>query len=212
MHRNIPSIEDALVAARKAGIIIFSSASNAGLREYITFPARLSQIVFCIGAATAEGKESKISPTQLGIEKYSALGEGVKGAKSTCLLPSSESKVTESSSALTSSDIKEQDLYIRKDGTSTATPIAAGIAVLLIEYTREIGNKYFSKKDERFENMRKLFIAMSAPSKGLAYRHLSLSHLFNKQESGNRLRNKFRNILSHDAGQKVHCFPTNGRP
>jgi hypothetical protein len=191
-------VEEALVQARTEGIIIFASASNAGLHESITFPARLSQIVFCIGAATVEGKDSKFSPPQLGIEKYSALGEGVKGAKSST--PSSKSQLAGHSLPL-SSELQAQDLYVRKDGTSTSTPIACGIAVLLMTYARELSNKYFGQNADRFENFRKLFIAMSVPSKGLPYRYLSLSHLF-MEESQKELRNKFHRILKLPAGQK----------
>jgi subtilisin family serine protease len=120
MQKDVPTIATALNRALKEGILIFASASNSGAKYPITFPARLHGI-FCTGSADGLGAPSPFNPPFEGEEKYSALGEAVSGA---C-----------------TGDLSHQFGYhaatktIRRDGTSTATPLAAGITALLIDYT-----------------------------------------------------------------------------
>ena len=68
---------------------------------------------------------------------------------------------------------KEQT--IRRNGTSTATPIAAGIAALFVDYAWQ-----FMDTDDAwdYENMRKLFIRMSKATIEKDYRYLAPWSLF----------------------------------
>ena len=75
-------------------------------------------MVLCIGAADGMGNRSDFTSYKSGVEKYTALGVAVNGAK----VPFYEDKKL---------------LEVRRSGSSTATPIAAGIAALLIDYTRQ---------------------------------------------------------------------------
>ena len=129
-----------------------------GANDRITFPAKLHGI-FCIGSADTYGNRSPFSPPFEGEEKYSALGEAVSAA---CPVSLSHKPGYDKSKQT-----------IRRDGTSTATPIAAGIAALLIDFTRQ-----FMDGIDTYENMRKLFIGMSEATVGKDYRYLALTYLF----------------------------------
>lgn len=121
---DITPIKEGLQRAYDMGIIILASASNEGAHKEITFPARL-ETVFCIGAANGMGASSDINPEYAGVEKYSTLGEGVSGAY-VFQGPGSSQK---------------HDTTSRRTGTSIATPIAAGIAAIFLDYTREISDE-----------------------------------------------------------------------
>src|SRR5437773_12144718 len=99
-------IERALIKAHKANILIIASASNEGANDPITFPANLP-IVLCIGAADGKGNRSEFTSYKSGVEKYSALGVAVSGAKASA------------------TDEVIGPLKERRDGTSTAAPVAA---------------------------------------------------------------------------------------
>jgi Subtilase family len=117
--------------------------------DQIAFPARLRQYVICIGAAHGDGKTASITAEDTEFQGYAVPGIGVCGASI---------KRTSSWGGYTTK---------RKDGTSSATPIAAGIAALFIEYSR--GNNLGEARSH--ENMLKLFSAMSAET-GDTYRFL----------------------------------------
>ena len=177
MREGSPRIASALNEALKSGILVFASASNVGANDRITFPANIHG-VFCIGSADSYGNRSPFSPPFEGEEKYSALGEAVSAACPAGL------------SQKPGYDRAKQT--IRRDGTSTATAITAGIAALLIDFTRQLG-----KRADTYENMRKLFIGMSEATVGKDYRYLALSYLF---EPGKDARAFIKRVISHPAG------------
>jgi Subtilase family len=142
------------------GVIILASASNQGANHPITFPARLKNIVFCIGAADGKGNPAAFNPPFIGEEKYSALGEAVLGA-----VPGNQ--------------------YRRKDGTSTATPIAAGIAAVLIDFTRQFMD--MPKGPDIYQTMRKLFIKMSEATVEQSYRYLAPWYLINPEQDSRKV-------------------------
>ena len=107
---DIATIREALQEAHQRGILILASASNSGANDPITFPANLPTVL-CIGAADGMGNRTY----KFGVEKYMALGMAVNGASVTF----------------------KNGLDGRRSGSSTATPVAAGIAALLIDYTHQ---------------------------------------------------------------------------
>jgi hypothetical protein len=88
----------------------------------------------------------------------------------------------------------------RYNGTSTATPIAAGIAALFIDYTRQLPNQVKGKS--RHENMLKLFSKMSQEYPGETYRFLTPWLLLS--EHGELRRSEIQTTL--DAGTRVSYF------
>jgi subtilisin family serine protease len=156
---NHPRIESALINAYRKNIIILAAASNHGLMDRIAFPARFRDYVICIGAARGDGTTASLTAEDPEYQSYTAPGIGVLGAS-----------------------IKRSSFWggyttERKDGTSSATPIAAGIAALFIEYSSR--NNLGEARSH--ENMLKLFSAMSAET-GNAYRLLRPWTLLDEQK------------------------------
>src|SRR5437773_4736635 len=176
-------IERALIKAHKTNILIIASASNEGANDPITFPASLP-VVICIGAADGKGNRSEFTSYKSGVEKYTTLGIAVLGAK-----------------VSTISDVNEP-LQERRDGTSTAAPVAAGIATLLIEYTWHISEQT-NLDGTIHDNMRKLFLAMSAESQGQANRYLAPWSIFESEDESRR-RESIMKILKDPL--RIKCY------
>ena len=180
MHEDVPEIAHSLGNAKKQGIIVMASASNVGANYPITFPARLKNTVFCVGSADGKGSPSVFNPPFMGEEKFSALGEAVKGAR-----------FIQENADYPSDEV----LSVRRDGTSTAVPVAAGIAAFLIDYVQQFMDR--GKGDENYENIRKLFIKMSEATVEQSYRYLAPWYLFG---AGKNPRELIKNVLSKPAG------------
>jgi subtilisin family serine protease len=162
-----PRIKAALVNAHSKNIIILAAASNHGRMDQIAFPARLRDYVICIGAARGDGVTAVFTAEDPVFQSFTAPGKGVRGAG--VRRPSWFGGYTTE----------------RKDGTSTATPIAAGVAALFIEYTRR--NNYGDAGSH--ENMLKLFSAMSL-NFGETYRFLTPWSLLDEEKLKDALRNR----------------------
>jgi len=109
-------IRQAVKTATAADIIIFAAASNSGSQfphKRVAFPARLSGHVFSIRSATAQRKLADASPVpRAGEDNFAVLGEAITAAY-----------VGNKDSAYFS-------------GSSFATPVAAGIAALILEFSK----------------------------------------------------------------------------
>lgn len=190
----VKNIEDALIKARCSGTIIVAAAANHGQRHEIAFPARLEDCVICIGAADGNGSTAKFSAQDPELEKYSVPGEAVLAASidKMCNRNWFFSIFGDNFSCMCATK--------RYDGTSTATPIAAGIAALFIEYTRQFPNQV--KDKNRHENMLKLFSRMSKEYPTETYRFLTPWSLLS--EHGELWRSEIQTTL--DAGNPISYF------
>jgi hypothetical protein len=152
-YEGIEEIEEALIRAHNQNVIILAVASNEGDLNEVAFPTRLRDFVICIDAATGHGAIRDFTANDSNFQHYAALGIAVRGA------------------SLKDLWYRSNPTEIRR-GTSTATPIAAGIAALLIDFARRNDCKLKSHKA-----MLKLFAKFSRPKD--TYRVLASQQLSN---------------------------------
>ncbi|CAN9167536.1 unnamed protein product [Alternaria alternata] len=165
-------IRKAVKIATATDIIIFAAASNSGSHvpdKRVAFPARLSGHVLSIRSATAQRKLADASPVpRAGEDNFAVLGE-----------------------AITAADIRTEGIAYFS-GSSFATPVAAGIAALMLEFSKHrhrIPLKERGSSDEKYavpvkpeiqrilrsyEGIRRMFRYMStvndlAVTEGFAY-------------------------------------------
>jgi subtilisin family serine protease len=166
-----PVIERAITR----GVVVLAATHNEGAREWISFPANMEKVL-CIGAANGKGALADSTPVCGKGEKFSSLGVAVNGAtiadraQKRQAIPITETGVADFPSE-EEPPITYHKTMTRTDGSSTATPIAAGIAALFLEYIQQ-----FSTLDplKRGECIRKLFLKMSGtPNENDEYQFLA---------------------------------------
>ncbi|CZR60317.1 uncharacterized protein PAC_10213 [Phialocephala subalpina] len=135
-EQSVDVIDEAIRLADDKKVIMLAAASNEGGNNNIAWPARLAQVI-CIYATDSLGNRCDFTPTDSPRDdNFAVLGEAVKS----CWPPH-----------------KRQAGEVRKSGTSTATPIAAGIAAIVLEYVNLVlpqWDRELSKNDA--EMLRKL--------------------------------------------------------
>ena len=144
-------IKAAIRNAFHRGVIIFAAGGNSGAnpRNPILFPASLRQVI-CISSTDAFNKPSKFNPPAMADRTLSILGEAVTAA-----WPSSDGASTTSV----------------QSGSSIATPIAVGVAALILEYVRQPAAKQTEtvadqKRLNHSDQMRKVLHAMTNVNEG----------------------------------------------
>lgn len=144
-------IKAAIRNAFHRGVIIFAAGGNSGAnpRYPILFPASLRQVI-CISSTDAFNKPSKFNPPATADRTLSILGEAVTAA-----WPSSDGVSTTSV----------------QSGSSIATPIAVGVAALILEYVRQPAAKQTEivadqKRLNHSDQMRKVLHAMTNVNEG----------------------------------------------
>jgi subtilisin family serine protease len=113
----LPEVKHAIREAFHLGVSMFAAASNDGGLSTVAFPASLRQVI-CVNAYDGYGRPSNFNPEARPGTNLAVLGEFVEAAWP---LPRSDAQT------------------VRKAGTSVATPIAAGLAALILEYSRQDG-------------------------------------------------------------------------
>src|SRR5947207_1730959 len=129
----------ALERAIARGVAVLAATHNEGAKEWIAFPATMDNVL-CIGAANGNGVPADSTPLQGKKEKFSALGVAVNGATiAERILPHHQAIAVSEIGVAKLPELSETAPLIHKTmkragGSSTATPIAAGIAALFLEY------------------------------------------------------------------------------
>ena len=126
-----PNVKDILQvtceAAVDAGIAVFCAAGNSGPGERTIATPGVSPKVITVGASDDEDKVASFSsrgPTVNGDEKPDVVAPGVN-------IIAGRSKNTALGRVV-------DDYYVELSGTSMATPLAAGIALLMLEANRDL--------------------------------------------------------------------------
>jgi len=131
-----PEIDPALHYAAGKRVLLFAAASNnrANRDNSIGYPARAEDLVFCINSSNGQDERSRFSPhARAGRLNFSVVGECLKAA-----WPPDKCG-------------EDEQHYRVLSGTSCATPVAAGIAALVLEFSRrdDIDPPIINKEDLR---------------------------------------------------------------
>lgn len=133
-------LKKAIQMAYYDNVLLFAAASNHGGTLGPAFPAR-HENVFCIYGSDGLGNSSRTNPTASSIDSnFSTLGEAV-----------------ESSWPLDG----RRDGKLRKSGTSYATPVASGIAAVILLYARQNMSAEEAKKFKEYRMMRDMLYYIS---------------------------------------------------
>ena len=118
--QSVRDIQASILSAYQSSIIIFAAASNGGGNSGLAYPANQNEVI-CIGASDGKGNKSDFTPGPYpDMPNYATLGEGVVSS-----WPKSLSENGQQRTKLMS-------------GTSIATPIAVGIAAMVVDFLRQL--------------------------------------------------------------------------
>ena len=169
-----PEIEPVLEYATSKGVLLFAAASNNRANENnpIGYPARVRSRVFCINSSDGQGTKSRFSPRgQADRDNFSVVGEGLMAAWPLAKNNKERLKVM--------------------SGTSCGTPIAAGIAALILEFARQ---EFFDQLGhiinpipnaaslKRVAGMRKVLLCMTDGLTNGLYNYIRPRKLFCQEE------------------------------
>jgi hypothetical protein len=122
---SVSNIEKAIYYAKQNDIILLAAASNEGGNVDVSWPARMDEVI-CISASDGLGNKARFAPdSRRNKDNFIILGEDVMSS-----WPMHLNKMHE----------------VRKSGTSCATPIAAGIAAIVLE----LAGSYLHRNCESF--------------------------------------------------------------
>ena len=150
----IPAIETAI---RDANCLMFAAAANHGLNHDRAYPAKHDSVI-CIHSTDGRGQPSGFNPHYIKqSDNFSIVGEAINSAW------------------------PGEDEFMRKSGTSFATPVAAGLAAFVLEY----GAQNLQDEPDKLrrlrtrEGMKDIFRLMAVKVDG--YHYIRPWELFNRK-------------------------------
>ena len=145
----VPEIEKAIEYARRHNVLMLAAASNCGGTRKRTWPAR-SDAVLCIYATDGDGNKYGKNPTpESNKDNFAVLGDSVEALWPPSSLQGAARKV-------------------RKSGTSTATPICAAIAGIVMTALRQNEDSYVNSFEERYQERKRRTYQRKANALGKA--------------------------------------------
>lgn len=133
---SVRKIEEAIDFAEGKKIVMFAAASNTGGNGNIAWPARSDKVI-CIYPSDGYGDHCRFSPNPRDYsDNFMVLGHAVQSCWPRHLGSGSK---------------------MRKSGTSTATPIAAGIAAIVLEVVRSMPDRPHSPPKCDTDQFRKVW-------------------------------------------------------
>ncbi|KAK0115755.1 hypothetical protein ONS95_012808 [Cadophora gregata] len=143
-----PLVRTAIRQALAKPVLVFAAASNNGTRRAIAFPASMTG-VFCINSATGDGGRSSFNPEPKADKNFSIIGENIVSSWTTHGNANARRSMS---------------------GTSVATPMAAAVAALVLEYVlqNDPESSLLKQLDEfkEYDGMSKIFSLMSKHKDG----------------------------------------------
>jgi subtilisin family serine protease len=166
------ALEKAIQHARAHHVLLFAASSNEGIRTHagMAYPARAFEVI-AVDAADVHGNPSKFNPPQTGEKaRFTALGEAVRSTYP-MHLPSED----------------PEPGWKRLDGTSCATPIAAGIAGLVLEFARQRPMCFDERIEERLKTVEGMQLILTQlvsrkSAENSRFHHLDPTFLFGDDE------------------------------
>jgi len=161
LEEYLDGIQTAINEAYVSRILMFCAAKNDGANSGIAYPANQDQVI-CVNSTDGHGNPSKFNPSPVTGRNLSVLGEDV----------------------LSSWPVKLKGGMQRKSGTSYSTPIAAGIAAIVIDYARQKMQEREQFSIKKLSTPRGMQAVLSLMSEHrLGYQYLAPWELFNEERS-----------------------------
>lgn len=112
--QELEPIRRAILDAHAADVLVFAAASNGGGNQSVTFPASMDEVI-CVGSTDGYGGRSSFTPSLRHGKRLCTVGEGIESSWPQELCPNGR-------------------ISVRKSGTSYATPVASGVAAMVLDY------------------------------------------------------------------------------
>ncbi|UKZ71432.1 uncharacterized protein TrAtP1_012387 [Trichoderma atroviride] len=146
----VDDIEIAIRNSANLSRIFFAAASNSGKNEPRAFPASYQPWVICVHASEGNGEDGGINPELGNGFNLMTLGMGIELMERECVIKNGKTTIHKYKTVI-------------KSGTSFATPVAAGIAAIVLDLAARVKeiNSRAKRKIKRHEEMEKILRLMS---------------------------------------------------
>jgi len=161
LEERLHGIHTAINEAFVSNVLMFAAARNDGGNDKIAYPANQDQVI-CVNSTDGRGNPSKYNPTPVVGKNLSVLGEDVLSSWPTHL----------------------ENGRQRKSGTSYATPIAAALAAIVLDYSQQKmqSSEHYTISKLRTPRGMKAALGLMSEERG-GYRYIVPWELFNEGRS-----------------------------